>query len=303
MRRVAVVFPLLLLMVSVANACSCMYPSFDDAFTRADVVFAGIATAFEDPSNDNASQSSCADVVYTFAVSRIWKGAVADSFEVHTARSSASCGAEFELGEHYLVYARQGYNGLSTTLCTRNNVIDSAAADLYRLPIPVYTNAAYVVPQPSPESYADDLVSRLRQDVPWSFYEEIVDAMRFSERIVPELIAVLEDPDRQNDRLAIKVLGSYGYKARAAIPVLLDFICNAEQDLRVAVAYTLDNICPEAIELYPEISGRWVSGDLTGCEEAIDRLQEMEFGEVPPARLAGKGGRTGMMYFVKRRVK
>ena len=46
------------------------------------------------------------DLVVTVAVTRRWKGAQGDTITVRTSASTTMCGADFDLGETYLIFAR-----------------------------------------------------------------------------------------------------------------------------------------------------------------------------------------------------
>jgi hypothetical protein len=145
--------------------CSCTPPPPPAAALRAsDIVFTGIVIGSEAPgyrpavrNGDTTMVISSGDMVrYTFEVLCMWKGAVADTLEVYTARGGASCGYPFEVGKAYLVYGRiyeklhepsnphikimwpenVTYPLIRTGICSRTKLFDKAADDLAELPIP-----------------------------------------------------------------------------------------------------------------------------------------------------------------------
>jgi hypothetical protein len=62
----------------------------------------------------------------TFDVDRVWKGDVPPQMTVETRVSTASCGYDFDRGERYLVYARDG----QVSLCSGTRSTADADADL-----------------------------------------------------------------------------------------------------------------------------------------------------------------------------
>ncbi len=62
-------------------------------------------------------------------MSAVWKGEIYETMFIRTAWSSASCGFEFAQGDHYIVYAREGW----ASLCSRTKSIDKASEDLMAL--------------------------------------------------------------------------------------------------------------------------------------------------------------------------
>jgi hypothetical protein len=92
---------------AVAGACTCLPPgSVFEELVESDAVFRGEVTLLEDAGSEPADQ-----VWVTLDVEEAWKGAVGASVRVLTARFGASCGYHFELGERYLVYARDRARG------------------------------------------------------------------------------------------------------------------------------------------------------------------------------------------------
>jgi hypothetical protein len=124
-----------LLQPCVAFACSCLpSPSVAASLSESAAVFSGTVTKVEGPQGQNINSAD--PVTVTFAVQKVWKGAAEAQLIVTTARDSASCGYNFELGQDYLVYANQNDGGgpaLSVNLCSRTTILPQAASDLAAL--------------------------------------------------------------------------------------------------------------------------------------------------------------------------
>jgi hypothetical protein len=110
--------------ISRALACSCAVGTANEYFESADVVFVG--TAVE--SNASPFLSSSADPVeFTFTVDKQLKGErLPQPVTVVTAASGASCGAEFQIGERWRVFARSDGPSLASGLCDGNRLLDQA---------------------------------------------------------------------------------------------------------------------------------------------------------------------------------
>ena len=115
-----------LLPVSRALACSCAVVSERQAFEGADVVFEGVAISSKEPL---IIQSSGDPVEVTFSVENTLKGALASQqVTVTTALSGASCGAEFQVGERWRVFAYGSSDNLESNLCAGNRLLGAATA-------------------------------------------------------------------------------------------------------------------------------------------------------------------------------
>ena len=102
-----------------AHACSCHFPSQDEAFSDVNAVIAA----------EVISVSGC-DPFYvaTFQVFECWKGVVAEQISVGTERSGAACGVEFEVGTRgiFYLYADGPCDAdFEQTICDRQTDIDS----------------------------------------------------------------------------------------------------------------------------------------------------------------------------------
>lgn len=158
-----------LLVPGYALCCSCVPPSPPlDEFARSDLVFSGHAVAVVSRPDRLLSDGtrpppniriSGALIGWTFAVDHVWKGVPADTLVVYTREDEAACGFVFHSGASYLVYAvavpmsrlarRFSFGHLvpgtylmSTGLCSRTALLDSAAEDLAALPEPEWPRAA-----------------------------------------------------------------------------------------------------------------------------------------------------------------
>jgi hypothetical protein len=114
-----------LLPVSRALACSCVGFTEEQAFENADVVFVGVAAQ----SNAPPFLSNSADPIeFTFAVDKQLKGEpLPQVVTVVTAASSASCGAGFQVGERWRVFANPDGPSLTSGLCNGNRLLDESA--------------------------------------------------------------------------------------------------------------------------------------------------------------------------------
>lgn len=119
-----------------AYACSCAVEAgvtkqerVQEAFSQANAVFAGKVTGVEDPPPSSVV-SSADPVTVTFDVSEAWKGVQAETLEITTPMSGASCGYEFKAGEEYLVYAPED---MEIWLCGETKLLSDAKVDLETL--------------------------------------------------------------------------------------------------------------------------------------------------------------------------
>ncbi len=119
---------------SPAQACSCIKaPPPRDAADAASVVFEGTVTGMtEEP----GGAGGFAYRLFTLDVERTWKGDEAEQLTIRTMNNSAACGREYEIGETYLVYAREIEGRLSDNLCSRTRRIADASEDLAALGSP-----------------------------------------------------------------------------------------------------------------------------------------------------------------------
>ncbi|EYF05654.1 MYXO-CTERM sorting domain-containing protein [Chondromyces apiculatus] len=147
MRTLAVLLLAALLTLSLpgrAHACSCgERPPVAEALAQAVHVFTGKITALAPASND-----PYAPLLATFTVTKVWKGAVTERFEVSTDATDAMCGLRFKEGQEWLLYTDRYREGVtSASLCTRSKLLGEASkedlpqlgagsAPVARLPLP-----------------------------------------------------------------------------------------------------------------------------------------------------------------------
>lgn len=121
------------------SACSCVQPSSpSEELQKSSAVFMGTVVNIDSSRLQKAKRqiglgSSMDPVEVTFDVSKSWKGPKNKNITVKTARSSASCGYNFEQGKEYLVYANESDEGLNVSLCSRTSLASEAEEDVSKL--------------------------------------------------------------------------------------------------------------------------------------------------------------------------
>jgi hypothetical protein len=114
-----------------AGACSCIASTDAGAFERAHAVFVGTVAHYDAPEMPTATTDPA---VWTFSVSRVYKGKVLAAQTVSSAVSGASCGLEIPHKGEYLVFAESdGGSSLQANLCggtrsTAEGALDPALA-------------------------------------------------------------------------------------------------------------------------------------------------------------------------------
>jgi hypothetical protein len=142
MRRLAVVGLLSLGFVSAAlvlqpgeaQACSCIASSGPvPAAQDVDVVFTAKLIAVKDAPKQG--QFDLAMKIFTFEVTRNFKGQLDGQVNVSTADNSAACGRGYgPVGTEWLIYARIDDSGqIYDNLCSRTRSLEDAAADIAEL--------------------------------------------------------------------------------------------------------------------------------------------------------------------------
>lgn len=56
---------------------------------------------------------------------RVWKGTMIEQIPVITAKQSAMCGFDFEVGKKYLIYTNHSEDGLMVSSCSRTAILDA----------------------------------------------------------------------------------------------------------------------------------------------------------------------------------
>lgn len=114
-----------------AGACSCTATNDAEAFGFAEAVFVGAPVALHTTVDSSALGAYQAEV--TFAVERVYKGAVAAEQVILTSNSEASCGLAVDIGSPMLVFAyfgapgTTGENRLASHLCSGSRPADMVA--------------------------------------------------------------------------------------------------------------------------------------------------------------------------------
>jgi hypothetical protein len=109
---------MLALAAQLVLACSCAPPPpYAKAVQQADAVFAGKVTAIT-PNQFGETAGA------TFEVTRVWKGAVTETFTMTSPSPHVGmCAFPFEVGHQYVVFARGTIEALSTNICTRTREV------------------------------------------------------------------------------------------------------------------------------------------------------------------------------------
>ena len=130
------VFPM-----AAAQACTCANSGPAKDLKRADVVFLGNVLE-RDPPAGTPEADSASEVIFTFAVQRVFKGKVAAEQPVISQGLAGYCGQTFETSDSVLVYAAD--ETLNTPepryvseLCSGSTVTDAAPASFGEGTLPV----------------------------------------------------------------------------------------------------------------------------------------------------------------------
>ena len=120
-KKYLVVFAFLFLFFGAKEtfACSCAPrdQTANEDFQKATAVFTGRVLSVQRKDNF---------VTVKIAVQKYWKGKVSNEIKITTAKDSAACGFNFEVGKDYLVYATETNGKLSTNICSRTALVGVA---------------------------------------------------------------------------------------------------------------------------------------------------------------------------------
>lgn len=115
-------------------ACSCVeLDSVKEALEDSSAVFSGKVVESVDANKNKSIQSSADPIKVLFEVEESWKGLNQTHITVYTARSSVSCGYEFDLNKEYLVYANETNGEFNVSLCSRTILLSLAEKDIQEL--------------------------------------------------------------------------------------------------------------------------------------------------------------------------
>jgi hypothetical protein len=136
-----------ILNVTSARACSC-FPlrSPEEEMDDSTAVFSGQVIQIMSPDPVGGLISTGDQLTVTFTVFEIWKGPLENPMIIQTARDSATCGYNFEVGQDYLVYAHGNGSNLQTNICTRTTLLVNANEDLQAI------GSGVVAPPPEKDS-------------------------------------------------------------------------------------------------------------------------------------------------------
>ena len=93
------------------DACTCPLFTPAESLEYSDAVFKGRVTAIHYSEVPDDQRKTGVDTVVAFEVNSVWKGPLYHTTYVATNRYEASCGFEFDYGEEYLVYVKDGETG------------------------------------------------------------------------------------------------------------------------------------------------------------------------------------------------
>jgi hypothetical protein len=170
---------------------------------RCEAVFAGVVVDLrhETVPVDESGRSPARIPVCTFRVTHIWKGDLPNPVTVRAVMS------DFEIGEHYVVYAwRLGEGPLVATHCRTTKKISEALVDLYILPEPRPVDRAVPLPEITVAMIVANLQNRRYSMSREAFYALglISDDHEIS---IPALQGLLSAPDEATRSQAVRTLG------------------------------------------------------------------------------------------------
>lgn len=117
MKRTLIILTILFAGFTKGYSCKCYQMNLRNEIDSADLIFQGI------PINRKQVDSK---MIYQFSVDKIWKGYKSDTIEIKTGLGGQDCGMIFEIGNTYVVFAKNG----ETSHCRKNALIDSTNIDL-----------------------------------------------------------------------------------------------------------------------------------------------------------------------------
>ena len=141
MRALAFIIILLFLTTPrVPIACSCAPVTPKEAFDASACVFDGVVIGSTEIGEFREGKMRLGSTVqYTFEVSKIWKGEVADTLRILTSKYPESCGVRFNVGDRYIVYAYRPNISLFTSLCSGNMPMNDKNLNEANFPKPIWT--------------------------------------------------------------------------------------------------------------------------------------------------------------------
>ncbi|WP_378182004.1 hypothetical protein [Aquimarina sp. SS2-1] len=138
--KIILILLFLLFPLSSVKPCSCVSnelpfrKKIKEAFENAELIITGIVVDLKEILSYASSIYSGGPIIYTFEVTKIIKGeSKVTRLDILSARSDASCGYRFRLGETYLVYAIKSEHfskqtgiesSFITSVCNRNKLLN-----------------------------------------------------------------------------------------------------------------------------------------------------------------------------------
>ncbi len=122
MKKILIFIAVILGVITIGYTCSCVTDvSLEDKYNMSSLIFIGKVLSIEK-----------ADLGYIveFDVGSVYKGEFKDRISLYTNKDSASCGFNFEIGNHYLVYANDYGQRLETGLCSGNLLSNQSKDDI-----------------------------------------------------------------------------------------------------------------------------------------------------------------------------
>jgi len=124
--------------VPPASACSCSKLPLAQYFDNATVVFQGYPTVIrldQEPAGTTGilANKVISRTVIEFHTEKWFKGEPVATAIVLTGMGGGDCGSDFHVGQHWIVFAMAGKDGLGTSICHGNLYVDHATAEIEQL--------------------------------------------------------------------------------------------------------------------------------------------------------------------------
>lgn len=146
--------------------CNCKWSEPEVLLKESTVVFSGIVRSATPHSKDPSEWPKQRTIEYTFQVAQVWKGPLREEFSVFTPGDRGCDSFDFEIGQHYIVYAKASEwrnDILTTNACKRPQLIDGALWDRVALGKAHVVNGYLAIPLPS--EY--ELLARSQEQTPF----------------------------------------------------------------------------------------------------------------------------------------
>ncbi|MCA9386886.1 hypothetical protein KC669_02515 [Candidatus Dojkabacteria bacterium] len=112
---------------STVAACSCIQPGTPtEEANKGQIIFSGTVESITEVDDLNLQVNVKPIMSWTSDLLSL-------STPIATTNNSAACGYNFEEGKDYLIYAYEHEGNLSTNICTRTQLLDTAALDIPEL--------------------------------------------------------------------------------------------------------------------------------------------------------------------------